>query len=224
MMKVLLVDDHSLFLSGLQSLLAASGITVVGTARDGLEAVEAVRTLQPNVVLMDIQMPGCDGLTATRLIKTEFPEIKIVILTMTDENQLLFEAVKSGASGYMLKNLEAEPFLELLAGLARGETVFSPGLADRLLQEFVVDQDKKTDAGLTNGKKARKQLTLRQEEVLIHVARGLAYKQVAAILNISENTVKYHLHEILERLHVETRAQAIAYAVQSNLTGANGKK
>lgn len=223
-MKVLLVDDHSLFLSGLQSLLAASGITVVGTARDGLEAVEAVRRLQPDVVLMDIQMPGCDGLTATRLIKTEFPEIKIVILTMTDEDQLLFEAVKSGASGYMLKNLEAEPFLELLDGVVRGETVFSPGLADRLLKEFVVEWDKKTDAELTHGEKARKQLTLRQEEVLIHIARGLAYKQVAAILNISENTVKYHLHEILERLHVENRVQAIAYAVQTNLTVANGKK
>ncbi|MEN6566508.1 MAG: response regulator transcription factor [Veillonellales bacterium] len=220
-MRVLLVDDHSLFISGLQSLLEAGGITVVGKARDGAAAVAMARKLRPDVVLMDIQMPGCDGLTATRLIKTEFPEIKIVMLTMNDEDQLLLEAAKSGASGFLLKNLEAEEFLALLEGVTRGEAVFSPGLAERLLQEFAHVKDENSAGAQAKEDQARMTLTQRQEEVLVHIARGLTYKDVAAVLNISETTVKYHMHEILKRLHLENRTQAIAYAVQNNLTEAD---
>ena len=213
-MRILLVDDHPLFLDGLQVLLEVSKMTVVGTARDGAAAVAAVREHRPDAVLMDIQMPGCDGLTATRLIKTEFPEIKIVMLTMNDEDQSLFEAIKSGASGYLLKNVETKDLLELLEGLAKGETVFSPGLAERLLQEFVPG----------NGSEAaRKSLTLRQEEVLTHIAGGLTYKQVAELLGVSARTVRFHMNEILERLHLENRAQAIAYASQANLQGRTNK-
>ncbi len=135
-MRILIVDDHPLFIDGLQALLEAGEMTVVGTARDGAAAVAAVRELRPDVVLMDLQMPGCDGLTATRLIKSEFPAIKIVILTMNDDEQALFEAMKNGAAGFLLKNLETTEFLGLLDEVAKGETVFSPGLADRLLKEF----------------------------------------------------------------------------------------
>ena len=209
-MKILLVDDHPLFLDGLQALLEAGNMSVVGAARDGTAAVAAVRELRPDAVLMDIQMPGCDGLAATRLIKAEFPEIKIVILTMNDDDQSLFEAIKSGASGYLLKNVETQELLELLEGLAKGETVFSPGLAERLLQEFAPGKDREP---------ARKPLTQRQEEVLTHIAGGLTYKQVAELLGVSARTVRFHMNEILDRLHLDNRAQAIAYAIQTNLTG-----
>jgi DNA-binding NarL/FixJ family response regulator len=214
-MRVLIVDDHPLFISGLQNLLAAADITVVGSARDGTDAVEAARRLRPDVVLMDIQMPGCDGLTAARLIKGEFPEIKIVMLTMTDEDNLLFEAIKSGASGFLLKNLEAEEFLALLAELAKGETIFSPGLANRLLREYVVGMGETSAAVPANELTVKQRLTPRQEEVLDHIARGLTYRDVAAALYISEATVKYHMKEILERLQLENRTQAVAYMVQA---------
>jgi len=220
-MKILLVDDHPLFIDGLQVLLEAAEMTVVGTARDGAAAVAAVRKHRPDAVLMDIQMPGCDGLTATRLIKTEFPEIKIVILTMNDDDQSLFEAMKSGASGYLLKNLETMELLELLAGLPKGETAFSPGLAERLLQEFVPGKGSQPAGAPANGDCARKSLTPRQEKVLTLIAGGLTYKQVAELLGVSARTVRFHMNEILERLHLENRVQAIAYASQAKLAEAD---
>jgi DNA-binding NarL/FixJ family response regulator len=135
-MRVLLVDDHPLFKEGLRNLLAARGIEVVGTARDGYEALDRARQLHPDVILMDIKMPRCDGLTATRLIKTEIPEVAIVMLTTSDDDDSLFEAIKSGASGYLLKSLDADRFFELLSGVAMGEPALSPELAARILGEF----------------------------------------------------------------------------------------
>src|SRR5512137_229554 len=119
--RILLADDHGLFLEGLQNLLRAGGYQVLGAARDGLEARQLARTLHPDVILMDIRMPRCDGLTATRLIKAELPETKIVMLTTSAEDADLFEALKSGASGYLLKNMEANQLFDYLAGLGRGE-------------------------------------------------------------------------------------------------------
>ena len=223
-MRILLVDDHPLFIDGLKILLEASEMTVVGTARDGTSAVVAVRKHHPDVVLMDIQMPGCDGLTATRLIKTEFPEIKIVILTMNADDQSLFEAMKSGASGFLLKILETAELLELLAGLVKGETVFSPGIAERLLQEFVPDEGDESSQEMANWDCARKTLTPRQKEVLNHIANGLTYREAAELLGVSDRTVKFHMNEILERLHLKKRAQAIAYASQTNLIGRTNKE
>lgn len=220
-MKILLVDDHPLFIDGLQVLLEAAEMTVVGMARDGAAAIAAVREHRPDAVLMDIQMPGCDGLTATRLIKTEFPEIKIVILTMNDDDQSLFEAMKSGASGYLLKNLETMELLDLLAGLSKGATAFSPGLAERLLQEFAPGKGPAGEPA--NGDCARKSLTSRQEKVLTLIAGGLTYKQVAELLGVSARTVRFHMNEILERLHLENRTQAIAYASQANLAAGTNK-
>src|SRR5512143_2268967 len=135
-LRVLLVDDHALFLEGLRNLLALKSIEVLDTASDGLEALEKARSLRPDVILMDVQMPRCDGLAATRLIKAELPEIKIVMLTMSEDDSDLFEAVKSGASGYLLKKLKPEPFFALLADLQAGLLPFSPGLGARLLEEF----------------------------------------------------------------------------------------
>src|SRR5512136_1692059 len=127
-MKVLLVDDHALFLEGLQNLLTTHGIEVAGMAHQGLEALEKARTLHPDVILMDIYMPRCDGLTATRLIKAELPGIKIVMLTMSSANDDLLEAIKSGACGYLLKTQDTEDFFTGLMELSRGEAPLSPGL------------------------------------------------------------------------------------------------
>lgn len=220
-MRVLLADDHCLFSSGLQKLLESSGITVVATAKNGKEAIAAVQKYRPNVVLMDLEMPECDGLTATRLIKAEFPETKIVMLTMNADERL-FSAIKDGASGYLLKNLKIEELLDLLESLMQGETIFSPELAGWLLQEFDSNHTQATSE--VEKKTSKNPLTSRQEEILIHIAAGMTYKEVGAICKISAATVKFHINEILERLHVKNRVQAIAYAVQANLASGINEK
>lgn len=214
-MRVLLIDDHPLFLEGLQNLLTARGIEVVGTANDGLDALAQARTLHPDVILMDIQMPHSDGLEATRLIKTEMPDIKIVMLTVSADDEHLFEAIKSGASGYLLKNLEADRFFELLAGVAQGEAPMSRDLAARVLQEFANQAQRAEPA--SEVEEDPNDLTSRQTEVLQLVAQGLTNKEIAAALVITERTVKYHMSEILQKLHLQNRAQVIAYAVRTGL-------
>jgi two-component system NarL family response regulator len=136
-MKILLVDDHALFRESLQNLLTLHGYQVVGTAGDGLDALEKARHLHPDLILMDIEMPGCDGLTATRLIKAEMPDTKIVMLTVAQQEEVLFESFKSGASGYLLKSSRANQLLWHLDQIAEGQAAFSPGLADKILEEFV---------------------------------------------------------------------------------------
>jgi DNA-binding NarL/FixJ family response regulator len=215
-MKVLLVDDHILFLEALQNLLAARGIEVAGTARDGLDALAQARALRPDVILMDIGMPRCDGLAATRAIKAELPDVKIVMLTVSAEDEDLFEAIKSGASGYLLKSLGANQFFELLSDLERGEVALSNGMAARVLEEFA-RQAGRAEPATEVGEEDTPGLTPRQREVLTLVARGLKYKEVGAALCLSESTIKYHMGEILERLHLKNRAQAIAYAARSGL-------
>lgn len=219
-MKVLLVDDHLLFLEALQNLLAARGIEVAGTARDGLDALDRARALRPDVILMDIGMPRCDGLAATRAIKAELPDVKIVMLTVSAEDEDLFEAIKSGASGYLLKSLDANQFFELLSDLERGEVALSNGMAARVLEEFA-RQAGRAEPATEVGEEDTPGLTPRQREVLTLVARGLKYKEVGAALCLSESTIKYHMGEILERLHLKNRAQAIAYAARSGLAEGN---
>ncbi len=210
-MKVLLADDHALFLEGLQNLLTARGVQVVGTARDGLEALEKARQLSPDMILMDVRMPGCDGLAATRLIKAERPEIKIVMLTTSTEEADLFEAIKSGACGYLLKSLEAEPFMTYLNGVVRGEAAVSREMAGALLKEFA-RQPEPASSGAGEA-----ELTPRQLEILQLAAQGLSYKEVAGRLCLSEHTVKYHMGEVLQRLHLKNREQVVAYALRTGL-------
>jgi two-component system NarL family response regulator len=217
----MLVDDHPLFLKGMNNLLATEGIHVVGTAGDGFEAYSLAQTLSPDVILMDIQMPHCDGLEATRMIKAEMPHIQIVMLTVSEDDAHLFEAIRIGAAGYLLKNLDADDFFNLLAGLERGEAALSPGLATRLLEEFV-HQARRTDApqraeqpeldDTPAGDGDEERLTARQIEVLTLVAQGRTYKEVGAILSLSEPTIKYHMGEIVRRLHMKNRAEVVAYA------------
>lgn len=215
-MRIMLVDDHALFLEGMKNLLTAEGdgVNVVGMARNGREALDLVPTLQPDVILMDIQMPECDGLEATRLIKATWPDVQIVILTVSEDDSHLFEANKLGASGYLLKSLDADDFFSLLAGLEKGHAALSPGLATRVLAEFS-QQGNAPDQHLDQDTDER--LTGRQGEVLKLVARGYRYKEVAALLNLSEPTIKYHMGEIIRRLHLRNRAEVVAYARRMGL-------
>lgn len=224
--RILLVDDHGLFLEGLQNLLRAGGYPVAGTARDGLEALELARELRPDIILMDIRMPRCDGLCATRMIHAELPEIKIVMLTTSAEDADLFEALKSGASGYLLKNLATSQLFDFLSGLSRGEAPLSRELSARLLTEFTHQAaalDERGPAAHADASKTANiaatelDLTARQREVLELVADGLSYKEIGTKLALSENTVKYHMGEILQRLHLKNRAQATAYALRAGL-------
>lgn len=223
--RVLLVDDHSLFLEGLRNLLESEGVQVVGSAGDGFNALAQARRLRPDVILMDIQMPRCDGVMATRLIKSELPDCKIVMLTMSDDEQDLFDAVKSGASGYLLKRLDADDFFRYLTELNSGHAPFSPGLADKILREFANQSSKAELPSASSGDETDDtpasqpgQLTSRQIQILTLVAQGQTYRQVAETIGLSERTVKYHMSEILDRLHLDNRAQVIAYAAQIGLT------
>jgi len=222
-MRVLLADDHSLLLEGLQNLLEGKGIEVVGTARDGLEAVEAARELKPDVVLMDVRMPNCDGIRATRLIKAEMLEVKVVMLTTSTEEEDLFEAVKSGAIGYLLKSISGASLVEALNDVQDDIPPFAPGLAARLLSEFArVAESPVAEAvhGVVQPPAstiALEPLTQRQSEVLALVAQGLPYKQVGARVSLATCTVKYHMAEIMQKLHVQNRAQLLAVAARMNL-------
>ncbi len=213
-MKILLVDDHPLFLDGLKNLLTSHGMLVVGCARDGLEALDKARTLHPEVILMDIHMPQLDGLAAMRLIKVELPEVKIVMLTMSAEDEDLFEAIKSGACGYLLKTQDTDEFFVRLQDVERGEVALSPGLAARILSEFGRQGG---TAPAVEDKEQRASLSAREIEVLTLVARGLTYKEVGAKLCMAERTVKYHMGEIIARLQLENRAQVIEYARRAGL-------
>lgn len=212
-MRIMLVDDHPLFLEGLQNLMQTQDIQVVGTACDGMEAVQKAETLQPDIILMDVVMPRCNGLTATRIIKAKFPDIKIVMLTSSESDQDLFEAVKSGACGYLLKNLNATELFNMLKSLQQGETPWSPGLAERILKEFENQEITDSDPGENS------QLTERQMEVLKLVAQGMVYKEIGDRLGLSERTIKYHMAKIMEKLHLENRTQVIALASQLGIIG-----
>jgi DNA-binding NarL/FixJ family response regulator len=217
--RVMLVDDNRLMLEGLQNLLEVNDIQVAGLATNGREAIDMARQLKPDVILMDIRMPHCDGLTATRLIKAEMPEARIIILTTSTEDQDLFEAVKSGAYGYLLKSMDTEELVEALEQVQQGTPPFSPGLAAKLLEEFArvsnpvpeVSPAKREETANTT---FSSELSQRQIEVLKLVSEGLPYKEVGSRLNLSARTIKYHMAEIMDRLHLDNRAQVLAYAGQ----------
>jgi DNA-binding NarL/FixJ family response regulator len=209
----LLVDDHALFRQSLRMLLVTSGHEVVGMAADGMEALQQARALHPGLILMDIEMPVCDGLTATRLIKAEMPEVKIAMLTVSASDQHLFEAIKSGASGYLLKSESADRFLEMIDQVASGGAALPPDLAARLLDEFARlarRAETPPDAPPDN-------LTPHQTEILTLVSQGSTYAQISEALCLSEATVRYHMTQIMDRLHLENRAQVIAYAGRQGL-------
>lgn len=203
--RVLLVDDHALFREGLASILGAQpDFEIVGEAEDGLEAVVKAHALKPDLILMDITMPGCDGIEATRRIKHLLPETTIVMLTVHDEEEKLFEAICAGAQGYLLKNMRARDMSQLLRGAVRGEAAITPALAGRILEEFrrlarVAPPSEEADAFA---------LTARERQVLGLIAEGASDKEIADALGISLYTVKSHVRNILAKLHASSRHEA----------------
>ena len=210
-MRILIADDHSLFRDGLRSLLVAQGHEVVGEASNGRDAVKLTRELRPDLVLMDVHMPELDGIEATRLISAALPEMKVVILTASEEESKLFEAIKSGAQGYLLKNLEADAFFEMLDRAHRGEPALTPALARKLLQEFAKPPE---PAAVRDAE----QLTSREREVLELMVEGVtSNRRLAKRLGLSENTVKFHVRNILDKLRLHNRAEVVGYALRHGI-------
>ncbi len=209
-MKLVIADDHALFRESLKSLLGARGHEVLAEARNGREAVAMAHRFKPDVVLMDLAMPELDGLAATRLIAADLPGVRVVVLTASDDDQNLFEAVKSGAHGYLLKNLDAEDFFAQLEGVARGEPALTPALARKLMKEFAKPlPDRRDDPDA---------LTDRELDVLHCLVEGVtSNRKLADRLGVSENTVKFHVRNILDKLHLHNRAQVVAYALKNRI-------
>ncbi|MBI4216663.1 MAG: response regulator transcription factor [Chloroflexi bacterium] len=217
--RILLVDDQVLFRKALASLInSQQGIMeVVGEAGDGQVALEAARNLQPDLILMDVRMPGVDGLEATRLIKEELPTTKIVMLTVSDEEGDVFEAIKLGAQGYLSKDLKPNQLFEFIKGAAEGEIAITPGIASKILQEFRQHPPRRAEPKKLPGL----ELTAREKEVLRLVAEGDTNKQIALTLFVAEGTVKNHFHNILVKLQLKNRAQAAAFALREGLVPLN---
>lgn len=210
-MRIVIADDHALFRDGLRSLLEARGVEVIAEAKNGREALEQAREHRPDIVLMDLTMPEMGGLEATRLISAELPDVKVVVLTASEDDADLFEAVKSGAEGFLPKNLEAEEFFGLLEGVTEGQPALTPGLARKVLNEFARPTTQRAE-------RTAEELTEREREVLELLVQGVtSNRELAERLFVSENTVKYHLRNILNKLHLQNRAQVIAYALRHGL-------
>ena len=211
--RVLLVDDHPLFRKGLASLLAREkGFEVVGEAQDGAEALNKTKNLKPDLVLMDIYMPGGNGLEATRRIREALSSVKVVILTVSEEDKNLFEAIKCGAHGYLLKKVEPEELFRMLRGVFRGEAPISRATAAKILNEFAAQAHRATE------ETPEEKLTPKEREVIELLTKGWTNKEIGNKLRITENTVKNHLKNILDKLHLENRVQAATFALQHKLT------
>lgn len=208
--RVLLVDDHDLFREGLAGIIASQpDMQVIGEAGDGLEGLVKAVELKPDLVLMDLQMPGMDGLEATKKIKEALPEVTVVVLTVRDEDEKLFTALKNGAQGYLLKNIRSAEMLEMLRGAMRKEAAISPALAGRMLEEF---RRLSSLAPRSDENETIEILTRREQEVLGLVAEGATDKEIAARLSLSLHTVKSHMRNILAKLQVNSRREAARLA------------
>lgn len=209
MKQVLVADDHSLFRDGITSLLEAAGYEVIEQVGDGEQAIEAVRRLKPELVLLDISMPKKSGLDALKQIKLEYPETQVVMLTVSDDDENLFAAIQSGADGYLLKDLNTTEFIALLEGLGDGEAAIDRKMTTRLVNGY------KTLAN--DGGQSQNNLTKREIELLHLMVDGTSNKGIAEKLFISENTVKYHIRNILQKLGVQNRTEAVGIAIKKGL-------
>jgi len=210
--RILIADDHALFRDGLRSLLQSQGHEIVGEAPNGRIAVELATQLRPDLVLMDVSMPELDGVSATRELTAALPDVKVIILTASEQNDTLFDAIKAGAQGYLLKNLEADEFFALLDRAANGEPALTPALARKLLQEFARPVAAEPAASEPDA------LTEREREVLELMVEGVtANRKLAKRLGLSENTVKFHVRNILDKLRLNNRAQAVGYALRHGI-------
>jgi DNA-binding NarL/FixJ family response regulator len=212
--RVLICDDHALFRRGLVMVLESeAGVEVVGEAEDGDEAIRKAEELAPDVVLMDVRMPRVTGIEATRAIAAVDPSAKILMLTVSDEEDDLYDAVKAGATGYLLKEISIEEVADAIRAVVSGQSLISPSMASKLLTEFT-NLARKADE-----KQAvpTPRLTDRELQVLKLVAQGMSNREIAGELYISENTVKNHVRNILEKLHLHSRMEAVVYAVREKL-------
>lgn len=219
-MRILIADDHTLFRDGLRSLLQVEGHEVIGEARNGREAIDLTHKLTPDMVLMDVSMPEMDGITATRQLTSEMPGVKVVILTASEDDAKLFDAIKAGAQGYLLKNLEADDFFALLERASMGEPALTPNLARKLLQEFAKPAETTTAAA-----EEPDALTGREREVLELMVEGItSNRRLAKRLGVSENTVKFHVRNILDKLRLHNRAEVVGYALRHKMIDDHSEK
>jgi DNA-binding NarL/FixJ family response regulator len=208
-LRFLVVDDHALFRDGMVSLLKAAGMQVVGEAQNGMEALTEAARLRPDVILMDIDMPAMNGIEATRKITEALPEIRVVMLTVSQEDSKLVDALRAGAKGYLLKSLNSDEFVHLLRGLEKGVPPMASSVTARLMS-YIAQQSSPSETRNDN-------LTTREVELLGYLGLGWPNKSIAERLGVSDNTVKYHIKNILQKLNVSNRAEAVAYAVRHNL-------
>ena len=212
--KLLLADDHRVVREGLSAILETKEeIQIVGEAKDGGEAVEQARQLLPDVILMDMRMPGMTGVEATRIIKREMPHIGIIALTMYDDQQHIFDLVRAGATGYLLKDSDSTEILAAIRAVSKGESLIHPSVASKILAEFSL---------LVEGKGKKKSflehdLTEREISVLRLVAEGKTNKEIGNVLDLSEKTIKNHVRNIFQKLHIDTRTQAVILAIRKGI-------
>ena len=213
-LRVLIADDHALFRRGLEMVLDNEpDIEVVGEAHDGDQAVDRAAELMPDVVLMDVRMPRRSGIEATQKIKEQLPHVKILVLTNSDEEADLYDSIKAGASGYLLKEISSEEVADSIRSVMQGHSRISPAMASKLLTEFQAMTKREDDRQPL----APPRLTDRELEVLSLVAQGKGNRDIAGDLFISENTVKNHIRNILEKLQLHSRMEAVIYAVREKL-------
>ncbi|MDH3974381.1 MAG: response regulator transcription factor [Deltaproteobacteria bacterium] len=213
--KVLLVDDHTLFRDGMKALLSRQeSVEIIGEAGSGAEGIEKALELSPDVVLMDLNMPDMTGIEAIRKILEVKPETKILMLTVSEDDEDLFNAVRAGAMGYLLKNVESERLVSSVQQVARGEATVSAALTDRIFAEF---RAMSARAQKSENETQKDLLSNREKEILVHISRGESNKEIANVLCIAESTVKIHVQNILKKLNLSSRVQAAVYAVEQSL-------
>lgn len=212
--RILLVDDQALFREGLRTLLSVqTDLSVVGEAANGIEALQRVKTLEPDVVLMDLRMPLLGGVEATRRLRTQEPEVKVIVLTTFDDDEEVFEALHAGAVGYLLKDAPSEKLVEAIRAAARGESFLQPSIAAKVVAEF----NRLSRATPKRSVAMLEPLSERECDVLRFLARGLSNKEIAAALNLAEGTVKNHMSNVLGKLGVMDRTQAALKARELGL-------
>lgn len=211
-LRVLLVDDHKLFRSGIRALLARQAdIEVVGEAADGLDGVKQARQLMPDIVLLDLHMPGVGGREAVRTLREELPLTKVLMLTVSEDAEDLLETLRAGAAGYLLKNIDAEYFVHALRSAAAEDCVISPEMTGKLVRGL------QAAAGGPGQRGDKDRISPREREVLVLLARGASNKELARALDLAESTVKIHVQSILRKLNLNSRVQAAVYAVENGI-------
>jgi len=210
--RVLLVDDHTLFRSGIKALLQRyPEFEVVGEASDGVEGIKRVTALLPDVVLMDLNMPGLSGLEAVQLITQDMPQVNVVMLTVSEDAEDLADALRAGARGYLLKNIDAEFLVQAIKRAANGEPVMAESMTAKLMQQF------RSISSHPAPLQEKDKLTPREREILLLLARGDSNKEIARQLSVAESTVKIHVQNILKKLNLTSRVQAAVYAVEHGM-------